>query len=187
MTDLDRALREVVAELDRMSVPYAVMGGLAVRVYGIPRATYDVDFTVSIPRQRLKELFQRVESLGFTVPEIYESGWVDEIAGMPLVKFRLYLQQHGIDIDVFLAESPFQEELISRRVAADVEGTRFWLVSPEDLILLKLIASRPRDLADIGDVLFTQRQLDEGYMRHWASELGVLPRLEEILRDDTSS
>ena len=39
MTDLDRALREVVAELDRMSVPYAVMGGLAVRVYGIPRAT----------------------------------------------------------------------------------------------------------------------------------------------------
>lgn len=77
--------------------------------------------------------------------------------------------------------------MISRRVAADVEGTRFWLVSPEDLILLKLIASRPRDLADIGDVLFTQRQLDEGYMRHWASELGVLPRLEEILRDDTSS
>ena len=88
MTDLDRALREVVAELDRMSVPYAIMGGLAVRVYGIPRATYDVDLTVSIPRQRLRELFQRVESLGFTVPEVYESGWVDEIAGMPLVNLK---------------------------------------------------------------------------------------------------
>lgn len=45
--DLDRALRDIAAELDRMSVPYAVMGGLAVRVYGIPRATYDVDLTVS--------------------------------------------------------------------------------------------------------------------------------------------
>jgi hypothetical protein len=49
---------------------------------------------------------------------------VDEIAGMPLVKFRLFLQQHGIDMDVFLAESPYQQELISRRRAADVEGTR---------------------------------------------------------------
>lgn len=29
MTDLDRALREVVAELDRMSVPYAVMGAFS--------------------------------------------------------------------------------------------------------------------------------------------------------------
>lgn len=181
--DLDRALRDIAAELDRMSVPYAVMGGLAVRVYGIPRATYDVDLTVSIPRPRLAELFERVQAMGFTVPEVFQSGWVDEIAGMPLVKFRLYLQEHGIDIDVFLAESPYQEELIARRRASDVEGTRIWLVSPEDLILLKLVAHRPRDLADIGDVLFTQGQLDEAYLRRWAHELDVSDRLEEVLRD----
>jgi hypothetical protein len=49
------------------------------------------------------------------------------------------------------------------------------------LILLKLIAHRPRDLADIGDVLFMQGQLDEPYMRRWAAVLGVATGLEDAL------
>jgi hypothetical protein len=64
-----------------------------------------------------------------------------------------------------------------------LDGLTAWLVSPEDLILLKLLAARPRDLADIGDVLFTQGQLDKTYLRHWADELGVRAALEEALAD----
>ena len=40
------------------------MGGLAVRVYGIPRATYDIDFTLAVQRELLSILFEEVESLG---------------------------------------------------------------------------------------------------------------------------
>jgi ABC-type multidrug transport system fused ATPase/permease subunit len=54
-------------------------------------------------------------------------------------------------------------------------------VSPEDLILLKLIAARPRDLVDVGDVLFIQGSLDEDYMRCWAARLHVLAELEKAL------
>jgi hypothetical protein len=54
-------------------------------------------------------------------------------------------------------------------------------VSPEDLILLKVVAARPRDLGDIEDVLFAQSDLDETYMRRWAKELGVAEKLEEVL------
>ena len=64
-----------------------------------------------------------------------------------------------------------------------LNGLTAWLVSPEDLILLKLLASRPRDLADIGDVLFTQGELDTTYLRHWADELGVRASLEQALAD----
>jgi hypothetical protein len=56
-----------------------------------------------------------------------------------------------------------------------------WLVSPEDLILLKLLANRPRDIADIGDVFFMQGQLDVTYMKKWAQRLGVADRLEPFL------
>ncbi len=38
-----------------------------------------------------------------------------------------------------------QQELLKRKVRVHVEGLEAWLVSPEDLILLKLIAGRPRD------------------------------------------
>ena len=183
MSDLSRALKDVTDLFDRMGTPYAVMGGISVRVYGIPRPTYDVDFTAAIPREQLPEFYDEIRSLGYTVPQQYESGWVDEVAGMPLVKVRLYLEQRGVDIDIFLAESDFQKQLIARRQRHQLDDQPIYFVSPEDLILLKLLAGRPRDIADIGDVLFTQGQLDEPYMLHLAEQLGIKQALERMLAE----
>ena len=49
--------------------------------------------------------------------------------------------------------------------------------------VLKLIAGRTRDLADIEDVMLAQPALDEGYLRHWAGPLGVAEKLEAALLD----
>src|SRR5262245_34416711 len=121
------------------------------------------------------------KSVRFTVPEQYERGWVDQVAGMPLVKFRLYLEGRGVDVDVFLAESAVQKQLLNRRRQAKLDDLTVWLVSPEDLILLKLIAGRPRDIADVGDVIFTQSRLDLAYLRQEAGALAVLSQLERLL------
>jgi hypothetical protein len=115
MNGLSQALGQLSQLLEQMGLPYAVMGGLAVRLYGIPRATYDIDLTVAIERARLPDLFQAAEGLGYSVPEAYSSGWTDQVAGMPLIKLRLYLEGHGIDIDIFLAETTFQRVLLQRR------------------------------------------------------------------------
>lgn len=99
---------------------------------------------------------------------------------MPIVKLGMQLGEHGIDIDVFLAESEFQESLLARRSQHDIGGRLVWLVSPEDLIVLKAPANRDR--GDIQDVLFMQGELDRVYMRHWAEKLGASRSLEESLR-----
>lgn len=181
MSDLQHALRDLVMLFERLDISYAVMGGLAVRMYAIPRPTYDIDFTVAIQRDRLPEMYEAVGQLGYTVPEQYASGWVDSVAGMAVVKVRLYLEGRGIDVDLFLAESPFQQQLLARRRRDRIDSLDAWIVTPEDLILLKLLAHRPRDMADVGDILFTQGQLDEAYLRHWARELGVSSELERVL------
>jgi hypothetical protein len=181
MTNLSHALRELTLLFEKMEIPYAVMGGIAVRIYGIPRATHDIDFTLAINRERLSALYRAVAEIGYTVPETYVAGWVDRVAGMPLVKARLYIEGQGIDIDLFLAESPFQQQLLARRRREELDEVPVWFVSPEDLVLLKLLSHRPRDIADIGDVLFTQGRLDETYMRHWAGRLGVAAELDEVL------
>ena len=115
MTDLTDALRDTVLLFGRLGAPYAVMGGIAVRLYGIPRPTHDIDFTAAIDRERLPEFYDAARELGYTVPEQYAKGWIDRVAGMPVVKLRLYLQGHGIDVDLFLAESRFQQQLLARR------------------------------------------------------------------------
>ncbi len=183
MKDLSDALREIAGIFESMQVRYVVMGGLAVRVYGIPRPTHDVDFTVALGRHNLQRFFDRAANAGYMIPEPYLQGWVDQVAGMPLVKVRSNLGAHSIDIDIFLAESTFQDSLLARRRSEDFERGRIWFVSPEDLVLLKLIAGRPRDYLDVQDVLFTQGQLDEDYLQSWASELGVTEQLENALQD----
>ncbi|HUE73678.1 MAG TPA: DUF6036 family nucleotidyltransferase [Pirellulaceae bacterium] len=183
MDELSKAIEDIVGLFDSLSLEYAIMGGIAVRVYGIPRATYDVDFTAAISRDELTGLFQRAQAIGYTVAEPYLQGWVDQVGGMPLVKIRLLLNGREVDVDIFLAESSYQASLLSRRKWAKLNGIDAWLVSPEDLVLLKLLANRPRDVADVGDVFFMQGQLDVNYMRHWAPQIGVTDRLEEVLRE----
>ena len=55
---------------------------------------------------------------------------------MPLVKAKLYLAGRSIDVDMFLAETEFQQSLMSCRHRQTVEGIELWMVTPEDLILL---------------------------------------------------
>lgn len=183
MKEVSKALEDFTRLFESLGVEYAVMGGIAVRMHGIPRPTQDVDFTVAIERSRLPEFYEAASAFGYTVPEPHVSGWVDEVAGMPLVRVRRYVEGRGVDVDVFLAESPFQRELLGRARIEQIDDLPMRVVTAEDLILLKLLAHRHRDLADVGDILFTQGQLDEAYMRRWAKELGVLDELEKVLAE----
>lgn len=183
MIELSKALEDFSRLFESLGVDYAVMGGIAVRAHGIPRPTQDVDFTAAIERNRLPELYGAATRLGYTIPEKFASGWVDQVAGMPLVRIRRYTKEKGVDVDVFLAESSFQRELLARAKVEQVDDQPLRVVTPEDLILLKLVSHRHRDLADVGDILFTQGQLDEAYMRHWAKELGVLDELDQVLAE----
>ena len=63
MTSVDQALSQLVGVLDELNAVYAVIGGIAVRTYGIPRPTYDVDFTLAMPRDRLDQVLRDYDEL----------------------------------------------------------------------------------------------------------------------------
>jgi hypothetical protein len=184
MKDLTPTLFALASLLESRSIEYAVVGGFAVRAYAIPRSTEDIDFTIALERERLPALYSELELSGYAVPEPYLAGRVDQLSDatqLKLVKLKRYVGPYSIDVDLFLAETPFQVEILKRRRLAEVEGRRLWLASPEDLVLLKLIAGRPRDLIDVADVFFTQAPLDEMYMRHWAKLFKIESKLEQAL------
>lgn len=183
MTELLQCLKSLTSLFDAMGLTYAVMGGLAVRIYGISRPTFDIDITVAVDPANVPQILDAVKRLGFVANEIYDRGWVARVAGMPIVKIQSCTGNHIIDVDLFFAESAFQIQLLSRRRKAQANGFSTWFVSPEDLVLLKLLASRPRDLGDVGDILFMQGQLDDDHMRRWAKELKIAEKLEQVLAE----
>jgi hypothetical protein len=54
-------------------------------------------------------------------------------------------------------------------------------MAPEDIILLKLIAHRRKELADIDDILALCKDLDVAYLNRWAAKLNLTDRLAEFL------
>ncbi|MBU6172957.1 MAG: hypothetical protein KGQ60_04100 [Planctomycetes bacterium] len=180
------AMLELVDSLNKNRINYVMMGGLAVRALAIPRPTNDVDITIDCSALELESWLKGWDSATIQVPEIYLTGWLDRVADMPLVKLKAHFdKEHAVDLDIFVCETEFQRSMMSRRIQAQIdEDQSVWIASTEDLILLKLIANRPRDWIDIADVLFVQGSIDETYLERWANLLGVRDRLQKALAKD---
>jgi hypothetical protein len=119
--------------------------------------------------------------LGYHISESQSAGWVDSVHEMPVIHFHWFVADRPIEVDVFLAETPFQRLLLDRRVRHKTDDWEAWFVTAEDLILLKLLANRPKDRVDIADILLIQGDLDKEYMRGWAKRLHVAEALEDAL------
>lgn len=73
-------------------------------------------------------------------------------------------------IDLRLFEAAFAESIASRRRRLTAyDGRDYWFCSPEDLIVMKLIADRDQDRVDVGAILDRRgAALDLDYIQHWA-------------------
>ena len=56
---------KVFRALNSRGVKYVVVGGIALNLHGVPRATADLDIAVAIDEKNLEKLFEVMEELGF--------------------------------------------------------------------------------------------------------------------------
>ena len=75
----------------------------------------------------------------------------------------------GIRIDLIFAQSGYGQEALRR---VPFGATEVCFASPEDVIIHKVIAGRPRDLEDCRRIWLKNPQLDEGYIRGWLQQFG---------------
>lgn len=76
MTRLDQAVAHVAGTLDRLGIPYMVIGGFAVTVWGEPRLTQDVDVTIACDPGDAATVARLAEALAQPdVLEFYSSLW----------------------------------------------------------------------------------------------------------------
>jgi len=178
-----RVLRRTIDALDRAGNRYAVLGGFAVRHWGIPRPTYDLDVAVAVGGEGVRPLLAVLDAAGFEIPEEHARGFLDTIAGMS--KFTVRRLEAGSlwEVDCFVASTPFLRSALKRTVPVTLQGRTVPILAAEDILLLKVLASRRKDLADAEEILAVVGSLDLVRMRRWADRLGVRGRLERVLRE----
>lgn len=162
--------------------PYCFVGGIALGAWGIPRATFDIDLAVAGDLDNIA-LAARLEREGIDLDDAFATGFRDEIAGMPKVHAHVAAGRSMMAVDVFFASTPFLQSVLERRVAIDLGAGDIYVCTAADLLLLKLIANRPKDRIDADNLLTIQGLPDAEYLRPWAVQLGVDARLDRLLAE----
>lgn len=147
---------DLFAALNRR-VDYVLIGGLAISLHGIERATMDIDVTVAMTPGNLSSLVDMARELGMTpvLPVPLDSlSDLDQLAQWHrernLEAFALRAPgQAGVTLDVLLYPPVDYAGLRRRAVTFQAGGIPIVVASIDDLIALKQAVGRPIDLADI--------------------------------------
>jgi hypothetical protein len=170
------ALAQLAALLDRLRVPYMVIGGLANAVWGEPRATLDIDATVWVPDADVPHTAAEMgAAFRVLVPNPVE--FIGRTRVLPLESHA------GVRIDLIFGLLPFEHEAIRRAVAVPVGDALIRFCTAEDLILHKIVSERPQDQADVRGVVRRRLEiLDLTYLEPRIAELARLLDRPEIER-----
>jgi len=182
-----RATLETCIEvLNHFKAPYIMIGGVARALLTEPRATDDVDVSVWLEDDdQIPELVAAFAAKGIKPSE---KGYL-KFAVFNRVLF-LVDTQSNVEIDIGLAVMPFEEQAIKNPVKISLGGGKLktYVPSAENFIVMKAIANRLKDHADIDSVLSHQSNLDAAHIRRWTREYArlmdspdIAAKVEELL------
>jgi Nucleotidyl transferase AbiEii toxin, Type IV TA system len=168
----------VSARLTDLRLPFMLTGSFALAYYATPRMTRDLDIVVALGEQDIDRLVAALSS------EFYVDGDMAREAVRDERLFNLMHLESGIKVDLIVRKSSeYRQVEFERRRPVVFATLRTWIVSPEDLILSKLVWARDSgselQMRDVRQLLATP--VDIAYIRDWAPRLGVEPLLNEAL------
>jgi len=146
-----QAIAATTAWLKQANTSAAVIGGVAASLLGRPRVTKDVDLVALADDGDVPRLLSLGREHGFE-PRVADAVAFAKVSRVLLLKH----EPSGIEIDLSLAGLPFEREVIERAVERSVRGVSFRVATPEDIVVMKAVAMRPRDIDDILGVAFAR-------------------------------
>jgi len=181
-TDLLRALVPVLATFGGR---WYVFGAQAVLVWGRPRLTGDVDVTVFLDPEDPDAFVSAMERAGFDLRVRNMRDFVSRTRVFPFTHAA-----SGLALDAVLGGPGLEEEFLRTARQVDIGGLVVPVIGPEELIVTKILAGRPKDLDDVQGILRAQESaLDLDRVRELIRALegaidqaDLLPCLEEQVR-----
>jgi predicted nucleotidyltransferase len=166
-------LKLVCNRLENDNFPYMLTGSLAGNFYAVPRMTRDIDIVIEICESDIWK-FSRIFQDNFYIPN--EVSLTDAVKHQSM--FNIIHNDSVFKVDfVVRKDSPYRREEFKRRRRIELDGMKIWIVSPEDLIISKLLwsnnGSSDLQLRDIKNILLSVKNIDQKYIDNWIQTFGL--------------
>lgn len=165
--------------MDRLGLPWLIGGSVASSLYGIPRATLDVDLVAKIEPSDVPELAR-----SWNAHFLADERMILDAATMKRSCNLIHLDS-ALKIDIFVAGSdPWLEQELSNRQILQIPGldtvSSLPFACAEDVLLHKLKWFLDADrISDrqwndiVGMVRVRKDSLDVGHLRRWIRHLSI--------------
>jgi len=176
----EKLLCQIVKILDRFGIPYIITGGFAVAVLAKPRFTADIDIVIELLPHKIPQLAKGLLSID---KDVYVEVESIKDALKNKGEFNFIHPQTGLKVDFWIKRYLFEK--FERAIVKVIDGQKVNFISPEDLILSKLIwykgGQGAKQLEDIKSILEIAKP-DLNYIKNWAEQQSTIKILEELIK-----
>lgn len=180
---LEDVFKKVVSFLNKEKLEYIIIGGIAAGALGEPRLTADVDVDILLDKRDISNFLNKAIKAGFKADR---QKCLKTARGSGVFQIG-YGDYH---IDFIIASIELEREAFKRRTPIRLYGLKAYFPTPEDLILLKIIAGRAQDSLDAERIAIRHMgRLDVRYLKAWgqrlsdeAQDLRIYNELQRLFR-----
>ena len=172
-----KLLKKLAQALDKAKIPYMIIGGQAVLLYGTPRLTRDIDITLGLDVDELDKIKQVCKKIGFKALTKEPENFTRDTNVLPVEDLAT-----NIRVDFIFSFTSYEAQAIRRATKFDIGGYRVKFASCEDVIIHKMFAGRAIDIEDVKNIIIkNKKKLDVRYIRKWLTEFSSLDSAHDSL------
>ena len=169
LADLPDLAVRISSGLSEADIPHAITGAIAMASHGYVRATQDLDILVVASAMQLPRVFGIVREQGF---EGEDRDLIEAIRE----RYVAALHAGPVRVEILVPVLPYHRTIVDRAVWVDLADTAVPFVSIEDLVVLKMLWHRAKDVPDVHALIATTADLDARYITETLA--GILPEAD---------
>jgi len=174
---IEELIKKIAQYLDEDNIPYMIIGGQAVLLYGSPRLTRDIDITLGIDTDKFPLIENICNKLELKILPEDPKAFAAETKVLPAENTEV-----GIRVDFIFSFTEYESRAMNRIKSVLMDGYPVKFASCEDVIIHKMIAGRAIDVEDVKNILIKNKNfIDIEYIRKWLLEFSKISEQREIL------
>jgi len=170
--------------LNKSNIPYAIIGGMAILIYGRARHTNDIDIILGSNLSNIYKIKNICRELGLINLKENDDDFIKRTMVLPASDPESYFR-----VDFIFSFTEFERNTISRAIDVKLGDKIIKYASLEDLVVFKIFSGRPIDIQDVKNMLLKNPGYDIKYIMEWlakfeaGSEIKYTEVLNQIIKD----